>query len=279
MSDDGPSVAVCIFGELRCVQVDIYYANLIDPLKADVFIVAQRHFPDDEERISKFTRNVIHAELYDKPNSDLEFSAGLPALKMKRDNFKVDSNLQQYINWRRLYTVLSDCKQKQYSYYVIIRSDYHMLFPFPPMEVLDKVLATEFVGCYKGHEFGGINTTMTVIPQKHLETFCTAPYETIMGNNPKMPNLRRPIYNIESFIKTIFEHFSIQIKKISPNAFITAESLGARTTWGPIYRDNNHNILAKYPEQVKHAYMSLSRYNKSQKWFEKQDRKEHIIDV
>ena len=64
----------CIWGELRAVRITASPLRkmLLEPLKADMLILAQRHFADDECRLALLSSTpVVHAELYAalmKPN-------------------------------------------------------------------------------------------------------------------------------------------------------------------------------------------------------------------
>ena len=63
--------AVIIAYELRGIKktIESYYKHIIDFYNADVFIICQKQFDDDEERLKLFNRKVKLIKMYQKPKS------------------------------------------------------------------------------------------------------------------------------------------------------------------------------------------------------------------
>ena len=92
--------AVCLWGELRAIKTirDNFYKNLVDPLNADVFIVVQKGYKDED--INLFNDNVITKIAYDKPSNSIY--TNYDKLE-KRNNYIINPCLQIYYNWYYIY--------------------------------------------------------------------------------------------------------------------------------------------------------------------------------
>ena len=67
--------AYIVMFELRSLPktIDDLYSRIIDYYDADVFLICQNQFEDDEERVKLFSRRLVKSELYTKPDPNKYF--------------------------------------------------------------------------------------------------------------------------------------------------------------------------------------------------------------
>ena len=133
--------AFIVMYELRAIRktIDKLYKYIIDYYDADIFIVCQKEFNDDSERIKLFNRNVKVVKLYDKPNpieyfganSNIHLSGGI-------SNWNNPGNMQIYINNNEVAKVIKDYVN-DYDYFITLRTDSDILFDFIPPILLEEI--------------------------------------------------------------------------------------------------------------------------------------------
>ena len=161
--------ALLIMYELRGVKKTIgdLYKYIVDFYDADIFILCQKQYDDDEERIKLFNRNVKFVKLYDKPNPkdyfniDEEFIfSNYKNMSKKNDEYRglwnTPGNIQICINLNEMAKVLKDYIN-DYDYYIGVRSDIEILFPFPDKELFNDI-PNDIYGFYPNYcsSCGGI---------------------------------------------------------------------------------------------------------------------------
>lgn len=260
-----PTFLVCVFGELRAANkcAEGLYATVIDPLGADVVVLAQRTFPDDEARLAAFHRNVVHAELYDKPAdegrayfSSGAFDAHVGLLGLWKDN----NNVQQYVNWHKLSAVVEPLVAS-YDYLVVLRSDWAFELPCPGRELLASCPLKLWT--VNKNVCNGININLVAVPSAYAVRYLAAPVRYIA-----QPGLlpRDGDYNIEILMKYIVDKEGFATGLIQNFGYFTAEALDSRTTWGGIFRHPHHGVLGKYPDMVDSAFDAKARWHDGWRW-------------
>lgn len=258
------SFLVCVFGELRAAHkcAKALYDAVIDPLGADVVVLAQRTFPDDEARLAAFDRRVVHAELYDKPDDAgrayfhpgaFDAHAGLVGL------WKDNNNVQQYVNWDKLSMVVKPLASV-YDYLVILRSDWAFEVPCPGRELLAS--SPTRLWTVNKNVCDGININLVIVPSSVAVRYLSAPARYIA-----QPGLlpRQGDFNIEIFMKYIVDKERIATGLIQNFGYFTAETLHDRTTWGFIFRHAT-GVLGKYPDMVDSAFEAKTRWQEGWRW-------------
>jgi tetratricopeptide (TPR) repeat protein len=256
--------AVCMWGQLRSVKeiIENLYKNLLEPLEADFFIMAQKTGTDNDKNIDLFkTENKI---MYQSPDVTKIFINYNKLLK--KNNYLNISHLNIYYNFYKIGKTFGDIFETNYEYIILTRSDFLHLFPFPDVSsFFDK--EDLHYWCYDGHEWGGINATLICVPSTYIKSYLFSFYTYLQypNNVVRFNKISREL-NSEYFIKVIFDDNNWKIGKIEPNAFITASSLNEITTWGKIYYSDRYNLFYKYEEQMIRAFNCLNQYKNNEKW-------------
>ncbi|CAK9101619.1 Uncharacterized protein SCF082_LOCUS47511, partial [Durusdinium trenchii] len=178
-------VLCCIWGELRAVLATAgpLREMVLDPLNADLLILAQHHFADDEHRLAVLsaTGRVVYAEVYEKPEPGSFFGEDHYELMMRvKGNWLNPGNSQVLINHK----LLSECIKsrslyEKYDLFVFSRSDMLHLLPFPTASSLLQCVGRGDVLTQAGHEFGGVNYNFAIMRREEAERYLCAPYDTI----------------------------------------------------------------------------------------------------
>ena len=254
--------AVCMWGQLRSVKevVENLYKNLLEPLKADFFIMAQKTGTDIDENIDLFkTKNKI---IYQSPDVTEVF---INYNKFNNENnYLSHSHLNVYYNFYKIGKTFGDIFEQNYEYIILTRSDFLHLFPFPDVSSL---LGKEDLHCwcYNGHGWGGINLTLICVPSAYIKSYLYSFYNFVqLPANVK--TLNTVPLNVEHFAKKIFNENNWKVGKIEPNAFITASSLNEITTYGKVYYSDTYKLFFKYKDQMVTAFNSLNKYKNNEKW-------------
>lgn len=259
--------AVCIWGELRAIPLirDNLYKNLIKPLHADLFIVVQKGYK--EEDIDLFNENVVSKELYDKPNIDIYVNYDKLT---KNDNYLIDSMLQVYYNFYYIYQNYGDILEQNYDYIIMSRSDFMHVFEFP--NILDLTNNNNIFWLYDGMEYGGISPNLICVPSKFIKDYLKVSYE-FLQDEKNIDELNSISLNVEQYFKFLFNKKKWEIGNIQNNSFITCEYPDEKSTWGIIKYSETHNVCYKYDEQLNNSYDGLEQYNNNQKWVYKGEKK------
>ena len=119
--------------------------------------------------------------------------------------------------------------------------------------------------CYSGHEWGGVNNTLIVVPSQHVKKYLTCAYD-FLQDSANIDFLNRSFLNTERFYKLLFNKNDWKIGKMQINAFITASSKNEITTWAGINYNHKYNVFFKYAEQLHYAFAGLNQYQNNEKW-------------
>jgi len=275
--------ACFIGGELRGVKKTIksFYKNVIDYYDADILIVCQKQFDDDEERIKLFDRKVKYIKLYDKPDIDEYFNNKLP----ERHAWCNEADMQLVINGVEAFKLLEGILD-EYDYVINLRIDIEVLFPFPDKDLFEKIPHGIYItnaDYYKdtgGHGYG------TFIHRDFFRDSVMSIYENIIEGDITLDSFieyHMKKYNTtdcskcsasaETLIQICLEKRNILMKHICPlNFYYTAESVNDRTTsTSEIIIHPQNNVICKYEGQVNEAYAGLELCNKNYRWSFKND--------
>ena len=261
--------AVCVWGELRGVKTTHANFNtfLVDPLHADVFVFAQNNY-NKEDNNSLIQYKVVYKRMYDKPSIPEYFANSDGKNKLDEyydleDNWKIYSNIQQYINFNEISKEIGDQLQDNYDYVIMIRSDFLFLFDFPDILNMSLSNLPELFWCYRGHEYGGLNYTMISVPTKHIKAYLSSPYQYIMnGKIREMFNGG----NCEMYLQSILNSNSWIVGYIQMNAFISGDSLDEHTTFASMKYSENHDVVYKYEEQLTNSFEAFELWNSGKRW-------------
>jgi hypothetical protein len=257
--------AVCMWGQLRAINSTYknLYLNLINPLQADLYIVAQKTNTDIDKNIELFEPS-IKKILYDNPENIkeqyIDFDFNNEAL---HGNYTDDRHLKIYYNFYMIYKELGDIFEKNYEYIILTRSDFLHLFPYPDIKTL--INDNNIIWSYDGHEYEGINSTLLCIPSKHIKTLLSSNYN-YLNNKDNINILNNRNLCQERFMGVIFKDNNWINGKIQNNSFITADTINEITTTLPPLYSETHNVLYKYEYQLNNAYEALELYNSGKKW-------------
>eukprot|EP00927_Polykrikos_kofoidii_P065188 TRINITY_DN60977_c0_g1_i1.p1 TRINITY_DN60977_c0_g1~~TRINITY_DN60977_c0_g1_i1.p1 ORF type:complete len:610 (-),score=87.31 TRINITY_DN60977_c0_g1_i1:26-1855(-) len=267
-----PRVLCCIWGELRGVRVTAAClgTRLLDPLGADVAVVAQRQFDDDDERVAilqdTLAPRVVTLCIYEKPEPRSFYGAeNYDAASQVSGNWVNKGNTQVLINHKLVADHLeSEGLFDRYDVFIFTRSDLQHMLPFPSAEQLFAVLGPTDVLTQAGHDFGGINYNLAAMRADLAKEYLSASYDVIVSR--KMENNRKT-YNIESFFKMFVTERGWRNLRMSVTCFITAETTRDHSTWRRIQRSETRNgVLFKYEPQMKEAYKNSEMWQADPRW-------------
>jgi hypothetical protein len=255
--------AICMWGEPRSIKSTINNFNkyLLEPLNADLFIVTQKTNTDIDKNIYLFKKNVISIKPYNKYENTDKILKILNKLDNK-ENYIINATIQIYLNMYNIFINFGNIFNNNYEYIILTRSDFLHLFEFPN---IDSIRDKNIFWCYEGHEWGGINFNLLIVPSKYIKEYLFSMYD--MLNDFKNIDLLNSLsLNIEKFIKLIFDKNKWEIGRIENNAFITADSKNEITNWGKIQYDKELKSYYKYQEQVDNIKVSLKKYKNGKRW-------------
>ena len=248
---------------MRAVDAIIQNFNkyLLEPLNADLFIVAQKTNTLIDNNIHKFdTSSKI---IYKNPPHITKLYKNYNQLK-KSFNYLNTTHLNIYYNFYKINKIYGDLFEKNYQYIILTRSDFLHLFPFPDIcNLYNK--SNDIFWCYNDHEYGGINATLICVPSKYIKLYLSSCYNYLQ-NRKNINLLNNKKLNVERFFGLIFNTYKWINYKIQPNSFITASSFNEITTWGKIKYCNVKNVFYKYIKQKNAAFNALNKYNIYKKW-------------
>jgi len=261
--------AFLIGGELRGVKktIDTLYKYIIDYYNADVFILCQKTFDDDDERLSLFNRNVIYSRLYDKPETSEYFNN--INIYLPNKSWNKPGNLQIYINMNEYAKVLETHKDN-YDYFIHFRPDIEILFPFPNKETFENIPNHIYIFdpnyC---KQWGGLGIANFIHKDFVIDYFKSC-YDMIIEkfNNSIFLENNIEFMTQEFFLKLALQKKNIKMDYIKDiNFYYTAESINSKTTMSKIkIHSERDNILCKYEQQVNEAYSNLELWNNNFKW-------------
>jgi hypothetical protein len=295
--------AFLVGGELRGVKKTIkkLYKYIADFYDADIIIVCQKCFHDDEDRLKLFNRRLKFSKLYDKPNpieyfgidSNIEFIIENGTHIRNHDDiaWRYPEMLQIIINMNEMSKVLKTINE-EYDYYIFFRTDINILFPFP-----DKCLFKNFsAGVYslegKYCQFWGGQGMANYIHKNYIHNLLTACYDYIKSptidkgvinnfvniyeiipeyydsiNATNVKEHEKIGINQEQLFILAVKHKNLVIHRINTiNYYYTVELNNNYTTTGKIKTHSKYNVLCKYEKQVGEAYENYKLWNNNYRW-------------
>lgn len=236
--------------ELRALNktIEKLYHYIVDFYDADIFICAQKSTPQNDKNIDLFQRKVVYKTLYDKPDSQIYFK-NVPI--GYGDSWNIYSNLQIIINYQEVAKNIEPFIDS-YDYFIILRTDSDILFPFPSKELISNIPhgIYSFDPKYSKIYGGGYSPFLT--HKNYIMDYLTM-YSHVFDNNLIIYHL-----NQERFFNYCCEIKGLTIKTIQHlNFYWTAKTLNDRTTWSTINYDPELFIIYKYKDQMEEALRNL----------------------
>ena len=262
--------AFLVMNELRSINktINSLYENIIDYYDADVFLLCQRTFDNDDNNLNLFNKKVIHKELYKKPDLSKHFKNYNYIKKFKDEVWNKDSCLNIYINFFKMANLIEKYKDN-YDYFIFIRTDIEILFPFPNKEIFENIPhgLYSFDAQYCCH-WGNVGFS-AFTHKDYILDYLKCCYEIVIDNNKinKFKSTYYPYYNQE-FMKM----FALSEKKLyynyikNINYYYTAETLNDYTTWSKPMIHPVYKVICKYDEQCTEAYKNLNVWNNNKIW-------------
>lgn len=141
--------------------------------------------------MSLFQENVVCKEIYDKPDPIKYFGKNntLNIVKGVHNHWNKHSNLQIYINQHKMAQVISKVVDN-YDYFILIRSDSTILFPFPDKSIFEKLTpAMYFIDAKYSKHWGDIG--MPAFIHKNYILHYLNSYYNIISNNWYIPKIMK----------------------------------------------------------------------------------------
>jgi len=262
--------AVIIAYELRGIKktIESYYKHIIDFYNADVFIICQKQFDDDEERLKLFNRRVKLVKLYQKPIVKEYFGETNIINIESQENWNNPGVSQMYINQNEISKIIKDYVN-DYDYFIQFRTDIDILFNFPQPELFEKIPPGIFTFWPKYCEKWGGSGGANYIHKKFVVDYFKSCFDLMNDNlfinfirtrGPRGIN-QEFIHNNALAIKGLKLNL---IKNI--NYYYTAEKMNDYTTWAFIQLHPKYNVICKYPEQCDEAHEALELWKNNYKW-------------
>jgi hypothetical protein len=238
--------------ELRALQktIDKLYHYIVDFYDADIFICAQKSTPQNDKNIDLFQRKVVFKKLYDKPD---------PKIYFKNKKFKIGSgdswnnpsNLQIYINYQEVAQEIEPFIDS-YDYFIILRTDSDILFPFPSRELITTIPhgIYSFDPLYSRIYGGGQTPFLT---HKNFIKDYLKVYSNVLNNNFLVEHILTQFnLNQEKFLNLCCAIKGLSYIKFIKNLnfYWTADKLQDKTTWSNIQYDPELFIIYKYKGQM-----------------------------
>jgi len=255
-------IATCLYGPIRGVKrcYPTLVKNIIEQWDTDIFLCLQNCNKDDYENIKEIKGNIIESEIYQNENLETCFSESfysklIPYVKLVMQNdptlFPYDVNflgpifgshapLLARLNSVKLAIMLKRHVDK-YDYFLITRLDHFYLFP-----IFDKsFLNSDYIFKYDGHDWGGINSDFLIVPSNIVLDWLN--FNKSFLNDEQyidyiisgMEKIRRK--NSEYLTKLMFDYKKWNLKILSMNSFISADS---------IQDNSNHQIIKNSEEHI-----------------------------
>jgi len=253
--------------ELRAVKktIDNLYKYIIDYYDADVFIICQKTFNDDVERVNLFNRNVKLVHLYDKPDPVNYFGAHSNITnpeKIAAFPWNNPSNSQICINFTEIAKVMKNYVNT-YDYFIHFRVDSQFLFDLPPPKLFEEIPRTNYKFVPKYSSEWGAQGMFNYIYKDDFIKYYNSYYNVIMNKNdciPKKANQERMFNYCTRNIN------SIDINNL--NYYYTAEQPGGYTTSGlkPHFHYKYKHIIVKYDSQFDEAEQNNKLWNNKHIW-------------
>jgi len=252
--------AFLVMYELRAINhtIDNIKKYVIEKYNADVFIVCQNQFEDDEQRLALFDKNVKIKKMYKKKDPREYYGRNI---KICNEFGKFNKgNLQLYINEKEMLNHLENYID-DYDYFITFRVDSHILFPFPDEKLFTQIPPSIYTFDAKYAWWGGYSLCV-FIHKNYIKTYLNRTYD-IIKNDVKISNTD----NQEHFTNACMKLGGINLSFIkNMNIFYTADSLNAYTTAATIKMHKKYNVICKYIEQCDESHANLDLWNNGYTW-------------
>lgn len=271
MSEKELKFAFLVMYELRALKKTIEKLKkyIIDFYNADVFILCNRQFPDDDELVKLFDKNVKYVRLYNKPKPEEYFPKDSNFfIPTGISNWKSPGNCQVYINNYEFYKVIKDYYQ-DYDYFISMRVDIDILFNFPEKSLFENIPKGIYsfnpVYARKWGGSGGGN----FIHRDYILNYLSSYWDILTNPNHKQllydHAMNNHILNQEKILSLGLYVKNINFIYINNiNYYYTAETVNDYTTWAniSIYK----NVICKYQPQVDEAQNALIYWDNGARW-------------
>jgi hypothetical protein len=264
--------AVLFMYELRSAYKCIgkLTSKLVNFYNADVFVLCQRHFDDDDSRLSLFNTNLKHAELYDKPDPLQYFGENSNiTIDSHGNNWNNLGNSQTYINNHKFSKVISAIVN-DYDYYITVRIDSEILFDFPSIECFKNITpGIHAYSCPDFDKFGGTGFA-NFIHKNFIIEYLTASYDIITDKSwrSKLEDLTQTTnFNQERLCQYALSRKGLAVRRINGlNYFYTTDDANSYTTWGKPTFHETYKVFYKYISQVNYAFDCYKAWLRGGRW-------------
>jgi hypothetical protein len=262
--------AYIIMFELRSIKKTFpdLKKYIIDHFDADVFIVCQKQFENDNINLELFKDcNVVKKVIYEKPEPK-EFYKNYcnVDLPLNKGNWNKPSCMQLYINHTKMIEELKPYIHN-YDYFISLRVDVSFLFPFPEKKFFENVnpgiytFKSNYCSSYGGYGMGVFIHKDFI--EKYLKCYANG------LNNPKFTGKLKtnPHMNQEYFLLICMKESNLKFFDIiHMNNYYTAEEGNSYTTWSTPHFNKKYNIICKKDNQVEEVYKNYDLWKNNYKW-------------
>jgi len=280
--------AYLVMTELRSLNKNIndLYKYIINHFDCDIFICVQETSQDDYEVIKLFDKIVVYSEIYKKPDPHTFFGPNNNTNITKGNKIKNDtswnkpSNLQIYINYHKMGHIIKNIVNN-YDYFITMRTDVSILFPFPTKEFFDTIpqslysFDTEYSKNWNGSGYSVFIHKNFILNYLNCYYFIikNKVFKKVLLNKFYEPSRKKLQCNQEKFQKICLKLLNIPKPKSikNTNVYYNATTLNDYTTWGTPILHPKYNVICKYINQCNDAHDSLNLWNQGFKWEYKND--------
>lgn len=266
-----PRPLICFIGTLRSLEItaNSLNANLIEPLNADIAICVSRVSGEDETRLSALPRHkIVDSCIYEDADAGYEklcdsisrtrlgnleqfpwrktlaisgnWLGGLPGvpgsgMHLNYNYFKLNERLKS-----------PEIKQKNYSHFIITRTDFEWLAPHPPLHLLNQKL----VWIPEGEDYHGYNDRHVVCSAWNVDRYLNFFDALISGEAHSILKPYKSL-NHEYQLKLHLIHRGIRVGRFKNLAYLTGSN-STQTNWSGLKLKVIDGITydCKYPGEV-----------------------------
>lgn len=261
--------AYLIMFELRSIQktYNDLKKYIIDHFDADVFIVCQKQFENDEINLELFNDcNVIKKVIYDKPDPNVFFKNYCNVnLSLNQNNWNNKNCMQIYINHKKMINEIKPFIEN-YDFFISLRVDVSFVFPFPDKNFFENIEHGIYTfNCKYCKGYGGYGMGV-IIHKKYIEKYLNC-YNEGLNNKNITSKLTNNKINQEEFLNICMKENNLVFYSINNiNNYYTADSVEAYTTWSKPHFNSKYNIICKKDQQVEEVYENFNLFNNNYKW-------------
>lgn len=278
-------IAACFYGPVRGVErcYPTFIKNIIEQWDCDLFLCLQNCNQDDFQKIKEIKGNIIESEIYKNENleicfSDSFYSKLVPYAKTVLQNdpslFPHDVNflgpvvgshypLFARLNWFRMAKILNKYIDK-YDYFLITRLDHFYLFP-----IFDKsFLNSDCIFKYDGHDFEGVGCDFLIVPSNIILDWLN--FNKSFINDAEYVDFiisgleKRRLKNSEYLTELMFDYKKWNIKTLSMNSFISADSIADKSSYQYFKHSEDH--IWKYDCQFSKCLENYNLWQTGHRW-------------